>query len=177
MGVSGDTTTDLIKRFQNEVKARWPQSNELALVFSIGTNNAYVGNDGSESSQPDKYRYELIDLVEKARRFTDKIMFVGLTPCDDKRTNPVFWAPINYKTDRIKLFEDVAREFCREQGIPHVAVYETFMDKAAMGIDLFADGLHPNDLGHQLIYETVLPELDKLLAGDGGHQLNFPKQL
>jgi lysophospholipase L1-like esterase len=25
------------------------------------------------------------------------------------------------------------------------------------------DGLHPNDAGHQLIFELVRPELDKLL--------------
>jgi len=37
-------------------------------------------------------------------------------------------------------------------------------EKIASGHRLFDDGLHPNDAGHELIFELVQPELDKLLA-------------
>lgn len=164
LGVSGDTSDDVLKRFEAETKARWPGDRELALVFSLGTNNAAIKN-GSDRSSPSDYRNELIGLVEKARRFTDKILFVGPSPCDDTKTNPVAWDHnLHYQSDRIKLFDDVTRAFCLEQNIPHVPVYETFREKTGMGIELFQDGLRSNDLGHQLIYELVLPELDKLLV-------------
>lgn len=164
LGVSADTSTDVINRFENETKARALGDRELALVFAVGTNNAAVETSGREWSSPDKYRYELIDLIEKARRFTDKIMFVGLAPCDETKTNPVFWNPINYTNARIKLFDDVMEAFCQEQNVPHVPIFGILEEKMKMGIELLQDGLHPNDLGHQLIYEIVRPELDKLLA-------------
>ena len=51
-----------------------------------------------------------------------------------------------------------------EQKLPFVPVFETFQAKMAAGENLLADGLHPNDAGHELIFQLVRPELDKLLS-------------
>ncbi len=163
LGVSGDKAADVINRFEAETKARWSKLDRIAFIFSIGTNNAAVDVGGREWSSPDEYYRQLIDLVEKARRYSNKIMFVGLAPCEEHKTVPVAWADIEYTNARLKLFEDVMRQFCKQQGIPHIPLFETMVERNKPGRELFADGLHPNNDGHQMIYELVRPELDKLL--------------
>ena len=155
LGISGNTSTDVLNRFEAETKARWSKMERIAFIFSIGTNNAAVDVDGREWSSPEKYFQELLELIEKARRYSNKIMFVGLPPCEETKTNPVAWADIDYTNARIKLFEDIMRQVSDQQGIPLVPVFETILEKNKTGRELFADGLHPNDDGHQLIFEVV----------------------
>ena len=59
-------------------------------------------------------------------------------------------------------FEESLRKFCIKNKLPQVQVFEKFQ-AAQKDQELLADGLHPNDAGHQLIASLVKPELDKLL--------------
>lgn len=160
LGVSADTTTNLLERFEPEVKARANQ--EVVIMFCIGTNNAAVEGNGRQWSTPEQYKKDLEMLIEKARRFTDKIMFVGLPPCDDSKTTPVSWIDIHYTNERIFEFETVMREVCQAQNIPHVPIFEKLKTTFEGGQELFADGLHPNNAGHELIASIVRPELNAL---------------
>src|SRR5476651_375488 len=42
LGVSGDTTEDLLKRFNSEVQSRLDDESNLMIVFAIGTNDSYI---------------------------------------------------------------------------------------------------------------------------------------
>ncbi|MBX4197243.1 hypothetical protein KW801_01655, partial [Candidatus Saccharibacteria bacterium] len=75
---------------------------------------------------------------------------------------PVAWSDIHFTNDRILQFEKVLHEVCSKNNIPHVATFEALKDKMD-STKLFTDGLHPNNEGHQLIFELIQPELDKLL--------------
>jgi lysophospholipase L1-like esterase len=164
LGVSGDTSQDLLKRMESEIKARMWGDEKPAIIFSIGTNNAAVEGGGKELSTPDDYFHDLKKILATALDYTDKIMFVGLPSCDEKLTTPVSWVDIHYTNKRMFEFEQVMRGFCEGQQIPHVPTFETFQEKLKTGHGLFADGLHPNNEGHELIFQLVRPELDKLLA-------------
>lgn len=158
MGVSGDTTKDLLKRFKTEAIAR-DRYGSLAVVFSIGTNNAAEG-DGRIQSTPEQYVADLKELITQAQEVTDKIMFVGLPPCDESRTTPCFWREVYYRNERIFALDDAAQAFCKEVRIPFVPTRHLFTGREK---ELLEDGLHPNNEGHKLIFELVQPELDKLL--------------
>jgi lysophospholipase L1-like esterase len=55
-------------------------------------------------------------------------------------------------------FEAAAQACAQRAGVSFVPVFAHF------GAGMSAhDGLHPNDAGHQLIYELVRPALDRLL--------------
>lgn len=58
------------------------------------------------------------------------------------------------------------RDVAREHKLPYVALYETFQDRHEAGHKLLEDGLHPNNDGHQQIFELVQPALDEYLAVD-----------
>src|SRR5581483_12021897 len=83
LGISGDTTQGVLKRLPYEVEARrWPDT-PFVFVFAIGINDTQF--DGkAKASTPERFAEELDTLYGAAGHYSKKIMFVGLTPVDDK---------------------------------------------------------------------------------------------
>jgi lysophospholipase L1-like esterase len=163
LGISGDTSKDLLRRFESETSARLTNQRQGAIIFSIGTNNAITNKQGELVSPLSTYKEDLEQLIEKARQLTTKIMFVELVPCEEDRTTPVFWRDIYYRNKDIAAVNGVIRQVANDNQIKFVEVFEPMRQKMSDGAEFFADGLHPNDAGHQFIFERVQPELDKLL--------------
>lgn len=163
LGVSGDTSSELLQRLDTEASAR-KNAKGLAIIMSIGTNNASIIG-GKPCSDEQKYSNQLKLLIDRAKQHTDKIMFVGLHPCNEVKTSPVAWADIVFKNDRIFTFEKTLRKVCEQQNISQVPIFETFAKNLENGKDLISqDGLHLNDDGHQLMADLVRPKLDELLS-------------
>lgn len=165
LGISGDSTDRLLRRFENETQARKFPHEDFAFIFMIGTNNAWFRGDGRPNSTPEAYRQELRQLIDKARNYSDKIIFLGLLPVEEIKTTPVPWADIHYTNERSWEFEQILREVCRQTGIVHLKLFEAFKTELDRGHDLYTDGLHPNNEGHLLIFERVRPVLDDILGG------------
>lgn len=163
LGISGDTTQGVLKRFKSETEARlWP-GEKFAFIFSVGTNNAVIENNVNRSS-PEKYTADLENLISQAREFSKLMMFVGLPPCEESKTTPIPWAKaIHYTNDRIASIDKAMHKVSVHNDFIYVPVFEPFQTRLIKGEDLLADGLHPNNEGHELIFQLVRPELDKLL--------------
>lgn len=156
LGISGDSSADLLARFTHETTARLMDN--LVFVFAIGINDARIAA-GINFSSPTYYRQNLQKLFNEAKIYSSKILFVGLTPCIETRTNPVSWGDISYTNTRIKAFDDTQREFCQENLIEFVEVFEP-LRMAQQQAELLPDGVHPNGKGHQLIADLVRPKLE-----------------
>jgi lysophospholipase L1-like esterase len=161
LGISADTTTHLLKRFEAETKAR--QRPGLAFVFAIGTNDSMLA-DGQPFLAPEQYAANIESLVAKAKQFTDpqRILFVGLQPCDETRTAPVSWGSFEYTNQRLQLFDRKLKEVCAGQAVAYAPVFEAFQKAQKDEHDLLIDGLHPDDKGHELMYQLVAPAVAKL---------------
>ncbi|MDB5185825.1 MAG: putative TesA-like protein protease [Candidatus Saccharibacteria bacterium] len=160
LGVGGDSADDLCTRFDKETQARSRYGIE-AIIFAIGVNDSRVEDDVNYSN-PERYQDSLIQLAHQAKKYTEKIIFVGLTPCSEERTTPVSWRNTTYTNERIKMFDMTLRDFCRMNSISYVSVFESFQEKQKHQ-DMLPDGIHPNDTGHQLIYNLIQPKLQELL--------------
>ena len=158
LGVSGDTTQQILNRIEQETSARQNEKG-VAIVIQVGSNNA-AEFDGQLRSTPETYKNDMVKIIDRAKKFTDKVIVIGFPAVNETKTNPIAWADLNYKNQNIKTFEDAAMTAAQEVGIPFVPVFESF--KEGMNAQ---DGLHPNDEGHKLIFELVRPALDKLLTG------------
>jgi acyl-CoA thioesterase-1 len=164
LGVSGDITQGVIKRLAAETQARkwrWPEE-EIAYIFAIGLNDTIVV-DGAQRSTPEKFAQELQSLTDEAKSMSKRIMFIGLTPCEEEKANI---RPDNQKeftNSRIQTFDNTLQKVCQENSITYIGLFETMNEKLADNQELFVDGLHPNSQGHQLIFELVQPALDKLI--------------
>lgn len=160
LGISGEGSAGLAKRIGAECDARQNKKG-LAVVISTGGNNASIYN-GQPVSTAEQFKNEIAQVIDTAKRYTDKIMLVGLPAVDETKTSPVAWVDMHFKNDRMAEFETALGEAAKEKGAQFVPVHALMLSKAGEKLQS-GDGLHPNDGGHQLIFELVQPELDKLL--------------
>lgn len=143
--VSGGTTETILEQFESEAKIR----NATTLIFQTG------GNDASYQATPDnflvseeKFKKNIEEVIRRARKITDNIVFTDLKNCDESKTMPVPWIDIFYKNENIKKYSKIMEEVCREQNV-------LFLDVPDLEKDEFEDGLHPNEKGHKKIFEVV----------------------
>jgi lysophospholipase L1-like esterase len=164
LGISGDRTNWLLERLEPEIYARishWPNE-EVILVFAIGINDtAFDGN--RERSNVAKYQNSVNELITMSKNFTSKVLLVGLTACEEEVVNNRTYKSKHLSNERIEAFEKVLGAIADDNQVSHVPIFNTFKTNLDAREKLLADGIHPNDAGHQLIFELVLPELDKLI--------------
>lgn len=163
LGISADTSEDILARFDIEAGARLRTGRDGAIIFANGTNDAR--QDGNQPwAGTGTYQKNMQTLIDKAKSLTDRIMLVGMAPCEEDKTTPVFWRDITYTNDRIQRVDNVMKQLAKDNQLAYVEIFEPLLAKMKAGEELFADGLHPNNQGHELIYQTVRPQLDKLLS-------------
>lgn len=164
LSISGDTSSRLAKRFEQETYNRRFPGEGFAFIFSIGSNNSYVHGDGRLGSTMKDYRRDLEEIITKAKKYSSMIMFVGFPSVDETRTRPTAWADIHYTNERLNKYENVMRSVCAKHKVHFVPLFDRFKTLADKGEMYFVDGIHLNDHGHQIIADSVLPELKKMLA-------------
>lgn len=161
LGIDGNTTQQVIERFDREVAARTYPGADYAVLFAIGTNDTIQAEDGETYLSTEEYTAQLKLLTQKAHRITDSIAYVTLAPVDENLTNPLPASTTGkcYTNERIKLFNEALTKFCSES---NTSCIDVFSDLSARN-DVLADGLHPNTNGHELIYNTLLPTIESWL--------------
>lgn len=147
LGVSGDTTEDLLKRFEIEAAAREPKM----IIFSIGVNDsAYLKSENKNRVPFDKLEVNIQKLTQLAKKFTEKVVFIGLSKVDENKTNPIPWRPdIYYTNENIKKYDDKLKNICIENSIPYLDTFN-LLDKEEL-----EDGLHPNSKGHEKTFQKI----------------------
>jgi lysophospholipase L1-like esterase len=163
LGIDGNTTDDILERFEGETRARlWPDES-YAFIFATGINDTMHRGKQDFASTPEQYHDQLAKITELAKRLTQKVAFVDLTPVDEALSNPIKSSATGkcYTNERIQQFNRVLHELCQQQGVTLIEINKLF---AAQDYKpMLADGLHPNDAGHELIYTKVLPVVQSWL--------------
>ncbi len=163
LGVDGNTTKQIIDRFESETKARlWPDE-EYAFIFATGTNDTLHRNNQEFESTPERYKSELNQLIGLARMYSSKVMFVDMLPVDENLTNPIKSSSSGkcYTNERIRSFNEVLHEVCDNQSLTYIKVSEKYLEQDYK--TLLADGIHPNDQGHEVIFDLVVEYIRGLL--------------
>lgn len=163
VGISGDTTRSLLARIERETKARIWQDDPIIVVVAIGTNDCLF-EGGKQWADPEEFRANLQKIIEILQSFTEDIVLVGNPACDEARTTPVSWGDFTYLNTELERSEKIIAEVATKNGQTYIPIFKGFETKLDKGDDLLADGLHPNDAGHQFIADSVLPVIQKLLA-------------
>lgn len=155
LGISGDTTDDLLGRFEFETKQRIKEKKDTIIIFSIGGNDAtFIDGEKQCQVSKEKFRENVKKLEKLAEKYASKILFIGLFPADESKTIPILWAPgKSYKNEYIIQYDKIIKSVCRENNVPFIDIYEKFMN--ADYKNLLEDGQHPNSAGHRKIFEIV----------------------
>ena len=157
LGVDGNTTKSLLQRFDVEMAARKPG----LIIFNIGVNDSlFRETENNPETTLDDFEVNMQTLIEKARKFTEQIVILGLVKGSDLLTTPLIQSTTgkSYTKERTKIYDAKLTDIARKNGL-------TFVDINALLTDVdFDDGLHPNINGHIKIFEKVSRELDKILS-------------
>lgn len=154
LGIDGDTSEDLLKRFKSEVKGRLKE-NETIIIFAIGINDSlYFQSRKSQWVPPKRFRENLQKLVDFAKKFSSKIIFLGLTSVDETKVDPVPWLPeASYKNEHIRRYNEIIKSICTLNKTYFIDVFGKWINLDYK--ELLEDGIHPNPQGHKWLFKEV----------------------
>ncbi len=155
LGVSGNIVEELLGRFEFETKQRLEEGEETIIIFQIGINDSqFVISQNNLRTSPKKFKESIQKLINIAKNFTSKIIFVGLTPVNETKTTPIPWNPDKiYKNENIRRNDDVIKSVCEKNNIHFIEIFDKWIKSDYK--NLLEDGLHPNSEGHKKIFETI----------------------
>ncbi len=146
LGVSGATTANVLQCFEVESEARQPD----VIIFQVGNNNLLdYGTPGQHAVSVENFMRNLAQLVEKARVYTNHILFLGIARYDERKTLPVSWRNIYYCNAAGEQYNQVIQATARQLGAGYLPLRDV------LGNGDLSEGLHPNESGHQKIFEAV----------------------
>ncbi len=151
LGVSDDTTEELLERFDIEAEARNPD----IIIFAIGINDSLEMN-GEKLVSLEKFTNNIEVLTNKAKQFTDKIVFIGLTNVDEAKTMPYF-GEASFNNQSIGEYDEIIRSFCENNDLIFIEMLGLLIND-----DDLCDGLHPSSVGHQKMFEEIKNAIEPL---------------
>ena len=144
--VSGGTTETILKRFENEAKIREVDG----LIFQSGGNDSYlVGKNGQNEISLNQFNKNIEEIIKRAKKITENIIFIGFKNVDESKTTPVFWRDIYYVNSEIKKYDEAIESVCKNRDILYLNIFGLLENED------FEDGLHPNTKGHEKIFVKV----------------------
>ena len=154
-GIPGDTSNGLFARFENELIPRFNPDEETIILFAIGINDSrFYPAQNSHEVDIEDFKQNIWDMWEIARQYTQDVAFIGLSPVDEDRTNPLFWeTEAAYKNEYIEKYDLAIREFCDSRDIPFIDIFNKMKDLNLH--ELMEDGIHPNSKGYEIIEEII----------------------
>ena len=146
LSISGGTTETILARFESEASTREAD----ALIFQSGGNDSYLmGKDGSNNIPVDVFRQNVQEIITRAKKITNSVLFIGFKNVDETKTMPVSWRDIYYVNAEIKKYDEAMKAICAENDIPYLDIF------GLLNKEDFQDGLHPNAVGHEKIFNKV----------------------
>ncbi len=165
-GKSGAKIEFVKDTFQQQLKD-YGRGHRTIVLLAVGGNNTKAeGEPTNFASTPESYITEMRELLTMLQQHCDGVVMVGSNwPVDESKTNPKtnpLTGDRSYFTNaRRHMFNTVLKQLCTEI---NVELVELDVDKHAwLESYQYKDGLHPNQAGHQLIFESIKPRLDKLI--------------
>ena len=153
MGISGQTAGEVLARIDRECEGRvLPDANNI-IILACGINDTQVIG-GKVRTGEDEFAGNVRELIRHAKRHAPTVIYLGLTPVEESRTNPVWWDRAKcWNNDLIARYDGIIADVCGIEDIPYVHVYDSV---DASGND---DGLHPSAEGHRVITEKIKEEI------------------
>jgi lysophospholipase L1-like esterase len=149
LGINGNTSTDVLRRFKPEATARTAEK----IIFAYGTNDAaYTLANNIPVTDIELFKSNTITLISQAKEFTNDITFVGTTLGDDSKLKPYSESKTGrcYSRERADQYNQAIQLIAEQNGCKFISLDNK------LDFSDFSDGLHPNESGHKKIYETVV---------------------
>ena len=156
-GINGDTTRQMLRRFERDVSASAP----AYVIIMGGTNDAFIG------VTPEEIQDNVVDMAAKA--FDDGICPVIGLPAPVNLYNPDGFVPdfVAIAAFELDSCRELIKEFAGGELLPVLDFYTPLLDPETgrTNPDYFADEGHPNETGYGVLTRAVLEMLPELKKG------------
>jgi|SRR3989339_319528 len=163
LGIPGNKTPDILNRFEFETAQRSnPTEKDKIIIFGVGGNDASYSTIKKDNKiNKTDFEANLIKIIEKAKKITNNLLFVGLIQHNEKKSCPIPWSKTSFYYNKYqKEYNEIIKTICLKYKIGFLDVINEFEDPVKNDL-LDSDGLHPNDKGHKIIFEKLTAYLTK----------------
>jgi lysophospholipase L1-like esterase len=157
----GETTTDALRRIDEEVLALRPD----LTILAFGSNDMYVWDNPPAPRVPvEVWREQLRLLIRKLQGSGSRVLVLGMPPLDEHRfygfVDSAVYIGYGGAGALQASYARAAHEVAREEGAEQLSLSAVFSSPASQ---LGFDGVHPSPAGHRAIAAALLSRIDPLL--------------
>ncbi|ADV81077.1 SGNH/GDSL hydrolase family protein [Terriglobus saanensis] len=153
-GISGQTTPQMLVRFQQDVVALHP----AAVVVLAGTNDL-AGNTGLSTQE--MIEDNIRSMADIARANGIRFVLASLLPVSDYK-----WRPGLQPAAKVRAVNLWMKQFAAERGLVYVDYYSALANaEGGMREGTSNDGVHPTGMGYTVMMPIAQEGIDKALKG------------
>ena len=148
LGIPGETSEGLVKRIDIELKPRNPNT----IIIATGINDTiYIKSKNKEAVSQENFIKNIRKIIDIAKKYTNNILILGLTRVIEEHTTPILWNNDEMYFNRtIEKYDTALAEYCRRDNVEYLKMFDVLEDE-----DFSDDGIHPNEKGHEKIYNDI----------------------
>ncbi len=159
LGIGGETTNGVLKRFRTEVEARLSSDENIIFLF-YGANDL-AKSDGQELVSLNQFDKNLNQLIQDAKEFTSKVYIISILPISSKVDGVSVPNRKLRTSEQIKRYNNTIENLASQNKINFINLYDNFSLNKEDYIS--KDGVHPNEKGYQFIANEIKPIITKYL--------------
>jgi len=143
LGVRGNTSADILARWESEAKVRLPNFSINCIVFSFGVNDTIVENGRARVSIAQSMK-NLRNILGVAK-VKYNVLMIGPPPIDDERQN-----------NSIKSYDGAYATVCNMLGVNYLSIFDKLInDEVWMSEVKNNDHAHPRENGYELLSQYI----------------------
>lgn len=148
-GISGQTTPQMLVRFQQDVVHLKP-----AVVVILAGTNDIAGNTGP--STPEMIEDNFKSMIDIAKANNIRVVISSILPADHYK-----WKPGVLPAEQIRQMNTRLKDLCQTEGLVYLDYYSAMANaNGGLDPDLALDGVHPTAKG----YAIMSPLAEKAIA-------------
>lgn len=158
LGIYGENSSQILKRAIPELMPRKP---DLVVV-------QICSNDSARWDDPDNDpKISIVQMEDNFHtllsqvKLSSQVICLGPPPVDETKTKPFGTSLVYFTNYDLDRYNNKAKEICQSLDIPYIDIFDQW-SKMADYQKILEDGLHPNAQGHQMIFELIKAEVEKL---------------
>jgi lysophospholipase L1-like esterase len=154
LGIGGETTDGLKKRFENELSARRLKNSKTTVLFQYGLNDMVL-HKGKNRVPLTYFKRNLVACIQYSLERKLDVGLITIHPFSESLDNKVdCFGHIRSLTD-VGLYNEALYELAALYGCQLIDVEKIFRAETMLA----EDAIHPNALGHQAIAGLIEEQL------------------
>ena len=159
-GISGQTTPQMLLRFQQDVVNLKP-----AVVVILAGTNDIAGNTGPLSNEEIENNFSAMAAVARANNIP--VVVQSILPVHNYTERSKIFFP-SRSMDRIRTLNAWLKDFAASNHYAYVDYFSAMLDdQGLLKKDLADDGLHPNAAGYAMMVKMLEPAIEGSMAKPG----------